>query len=127
EWSIPSPPPEYNFREIPVVRSRMPLWETDPVLVEGIPHGRHEEDTSHVTLGGADVGDQAWPDDESKMSAHDLGIHLPPPSMLPIYLAFSIALFFGGFMLHWAVPVVGIIGITLITFAFAFEPGHSGH
>lgn len=46
EWSIPSPPPEYNFRHIPVVRSRMPLWETDPVLNEGIPsraaRGRHQ-------------------------------------------------------------------------------------
>ena len=27
EWSIPSPPPEYNFAEEPVVRSRRPLWD----------------------------------------------------------------------------------------------------
>ena len=27
EWSIASPPPEYNFAEIPVVSSRHPLWE----------------------------------------------------------------------------------------------------
>jgi cytochrome c oxidase subunit I len=27
EWSIPSPPPEYNFATIPVVRSRRPLWD----------------------------------------------------------------------------------------------------
>ena len=38
EWSIPSPPPGYNFREIPVVHSRMPLWESDPQLTAGIPH-----------------------------------------------------------------------------------------
>ncbi|MDQ3388066.1 MAG: cytochrome c oxidase subunit I, partial [Gemmatimonadota bacterium] len=43
EWSIPSPPPEYNFREVPVVRSRMPLWEGDPTKEAGIPHGRNEE------------------------------------------------------------------------------------
>lgn len=34
EWSTTSPPPEYNFAEIPVVRSRRPLWDlkhpTDP-------------------------------------------------------------------------------------------------
>jgi cytochrome c oxidase subunit 1 len=34
EWSTPSPPPEYNFAEIPAVRSRRPLWDlkhpTDP-------------------------------------------------------------------------------------------------
>jgi len=27
EWSIPSPPPEYNFATIPEVRSRRPLWD----------------------------------------------------------------------------------------------------
>src|SRR5450432_4283750 len=27
EWSISSPPPEYNFASIPVVRSRRPLWD----------------------------------------------------------------------------------------------------
>jgi cytochrome c oxidase subunit I len=27
EWSIPSPPPEYNFATTPVVRSRRPLWD----------------------------------------------------------------------------------------------------
>jgi cytochrome c oxidase subunit I len=27
EWATPSPPPEYNFVTIPVVRSRRPLWD----------------------------------------------------------------------------------------------------
>ncbi len=27
EWSTASPPPEYNFAKIPVVRSRRPLWD----------------------------------------------------------------------------------------------------
>ncbi len=27
EWSVPSPPPSYNFLRIPVVASRHPLWE----------------------------------------------------------------------------------------------------
>jgi cytochrome c oxidase subunit 1 len=34
EWSVPSPPPAYNFAVIPVVHSRRPLWDlkhpTDP-------------------------------------------------------------------------------------------------
>ena len=27
EWSTPSPPPEYDFAQVPVVRSRRPLWD----------------------------------------------------------------------------------------------------
>jgi len=27
EWTIPSPPPDYNFAKIPVVKSRRPLWD----------------------------------------------------------------------------------------------------
>ena len=128
EWAMSSPPPEYNFAELPLVRSRMPLWETDPILREGIPHGRHEEDHDHVMLAGRDVATEVeYPDDESKMSAHDLGIHLPPPSVLPILLALALTVFFGGFMVHWAVTVIAGFGIALLIFAMAFEPGHSGH
>ncbi len=34
EWSVPSPPPAYNFATIPIVRSRYPLWD-DPKLALG--------------------------------------------------------------------------------------------
>jgi cytochrome c oxidase subunit 1 len=133
EWSIPSPPPVYNFRTIPVVHSRMPLWEGDPTKDGGIPHGRAEEDTERVRLMGADMGEVTYPDDENKMSAHDLGIHLPPPSFWPIVLAAGISLTFMGLIfrsmdgpLHWLwlLTVVGVGITTLAIFKFAFEPGH---
>jgi cytochrome c oxidase subunit 1 len=127
EWAMSSPPPEYNFAETPVVHSRMPLWEGDPTKEEGIPHGRKEEDTGHVKLAGAEVGEIEYPDDRNKMSAHDLGIHLPPPSYWPIVLAFAISLFFGGWIIHWSVAVAGGLLVLASAFAFAFEPGHSGH
>ncbi|HEX8320922.1 cytochrome c oxidase subunit I [Longimicrobium sp.] len=133
EWSIPSPPPVYNFRTIPVVHSRMPLWEGDPTKDGGIPHGRAEEDTEQVRLMGADMGEMTYPDDENKMSAHDLGIHLPPPSFWPIVLASGISLTFIGLIfrtmdgpLHWLwlLTVVGLAVTALSIFKFAFEPGH---
>jgi cytochrome c oxidase subunit 1 len=30
EWSIPSPPPDYNFAVLPTVTSRTPMWHGDP-------------------------------------------------------------------------------------------------
>src|SRR3954464_8316079 len=37
EWTIPSPPPEYNFKEIPLVTSRDELWHRKDTEDE---HGR---------------------------------------------------------------------------------------
>jgi cytochrome c oxidase subunit 1 len=136
EWSIPSPPPVYNFREIPVVRSRMPLWEGDPTKEPGIPHGRHDEDTETATFAGRPVGERPFPDEESKMSAHDLGIHLPPPSFWPIVLASGITLTFAGLIfrqvdgaLHnlWYLTVLGVAVTVVSIYSWAFEPGHGGH
>jgi cytochrome c oxidase subunit 1 len=125
EWAMSSPPPVYNFAEVPVVHSRMPLWEGDATKEAGIPHGRQAEDTETVTLAGMEVGEIEYPDDRNKMSAHDLGIHLPPPSYWPIILAFGITLFFGGFIIHWAVALVGAAVVFASVYGFALEPGHS--
>jgi hypothetical protein len=39
EWSIPSPPPEYNFAKIPRVTSRYPMWDMkSPGLTAEVPH-----------------------------------------------------------------------------------------
>ncbi len=51
EWSVPSPPPSYNFAQIPTVASRRPLWDlkhpedpdSDYEIVEPIPQERQEE------------------------------------------------------------------------------------
>jgi cytochrome c oxidase subunit 1 len=44
EWAIPSPPPPYNFRSIPVVTSRTPQWEAGPPrVVGGLADDKREE------------------------------------------------------------------------------------
>ncbi|ARO26262.1 cytochrome-c oxidase subunit 1 protein (plasmid) [Rhizobium sp. TAL182] len=68
EWAIPSPPPPYNFRHIPVVETREPLWmsgETLPVAT-GLRLDRRELIVSSVTSGEpeareASPADSIWP------------------------------------------------------------------
>jgi cytochrome c oxidase subunit I+III len=44
EWATSSPPPHYNFAEIPLVESRTALWlRSDPMpVVTGMPKDKHE-------------------------------------------------------------------------------------
>jgi cytochrome c oxidase subunit 1 len=57
EWSIPSPPPDYNFATIPTVTSRYPLWDVkSPALTADVPHSRKGDERNDVSIGGAHVG-----------------------------------------------------------------------
>ena len=101
EWSISSPPPEYNFAKIPVVHSIDPFW------VE------KRERTKTVSGGSGE-------DDE-----HD--IHLPQPSYWPFVA--SIGLFIGAYGLIYSEAIAGIVVATIggfITmvaiYAWSFEP-----
>jgi drug/metabolite transporter (DMT)-like permease len=67
------------------------------------------------------------------MSAHDLGIHLPPPSFWPIVLAAGVSSIFIGLIfrrvegpLHqlWYLMFAGVLTTILSMYAWAFEPGH---
>ena len=96
EWSIPSPPQEFNFPALPTVYSRDPLWE------QRRTHGEAPE--------------------PRRMSGE--GIHLPNPSFWPIVTALGIAVFFVGFLLGvnlWVILAGGGI-VALGIFAWAFEP-----
>src|SRR5919205_2160796 len=53
EWTIPSPPPEYNFATIPTIRSRYPLWDLkSPRLTADVPHTKAGEKRTAVEVAG---------------------------------------------------------------------------
>jgi cytochrome c oxidase subunit 1 len=109
EWSIPSPPPEYNFAEIPIVTHRDEFW-----------HRKYTEDDEGVLVrlpsGGAiDL------EDEARVSGH--GIHMPSPSYWPMVFAFSLPLMGWGFVYkNWWLLGVGVFVALFGLYAFALEP-----
>ena len=113
EWSIPSPPPEYNFAEIPDVHDRDDWWAR-----------KRREVRRAVPVGGGS-GDE---------EGHD--IHMPQPSYWPLVV--SIGILIGGFGLvypvaYYAIAAVGVFIGMVAVYAWSFEPvndpddDHSAH
>jgi cytochrome c oxidase subunit I+III len=111
EWSVESPPPEYNFAEIPTVSSRHPLWEggAPPALpalddaMESVPAVRSLalegafEKTSTITSGR-----DTRPSDV---------LEIPAPTVVPLVAAFGLAVFFVGLLID--AEVVGVLGVAI--------------
>src|SRR6185436_19029048 len=95
EWSIPSPPPEYNFAQIPMVTSRYPMWDlTHPERTAEIPHTATGWDEAkrqtgeHELPGGGHMADMAPVHIETETkTAKELGIPMPTPTIKPLFVA----------------------------------------
>ncbi len=89
EW-VHNPVPSYNFRSIPLIESRDPLWDQIG-LGEEIKQGRHYLATPtdrRLTMGSTTV--HAQPDQV---------IELPGPTYLPLVTGLCVAVFFISFLL----------------------------
>ena len=93
EWSIPSPPPEYNFAQLPVVTSRYPLWDLKhPEMTAGLAHSGPDAMTvtdSHAT---------PMHEETEYKNAADLGIPMPFPTIKPLFTALFLVLMFSGLL-----------------------------
>ena len=99
EWSIASPPPEYNFEEIPIVYDRDDWWSQKRRTVRRA-----------VPVGGGSY------------EAGEHSIHMPQPSYWPIVV--SIGLLIGAYGLVYSLVAVAIGGFIAMvaTYAWSFEP-----
>jgi cytochrome c oxidase subunit I+III len=115
EWSIPSPPPAYNFLHVPVVHGCEPLWEARAHTLE---HGSPPLPT-HVTGLEPDIRQVLTTTALDAMP--DLRPSFPEPSIWPFISAVATALLFvASIFTPWAV-VWGSIPVT-IAVAFWFWP-----
>src|SRR5438067_7641059 len=79
EWSIPSPPPDYNFAHVPRVTSRYPLCDVKTPHPEPPPQR-------------ASVSSRESP--RRPPTAKELGIPMPNPSIKPLFVALFMTLMF---------------------------------
>ena len=99
EWSISSPPPAYNFAEIPQVDGLDQYW---------IVKARAK------AAGQGDVPAEAHVDPRT--------IHMPSPSYWPIWIAAGTTLIAGGILSHFALSFVGGIFAMIGTIGWTNEP-----
>jgi cytochrome c oxidase subunit 1 len=139
EWSVPSPPPEYNFAEIPVVEARDDWWhrkyteDADGRLVrlpsggsddagDGEPVATETVASQTTTVESAAGATPAVPEHADHADGH--GIHLPSPSFYPLVLALGLpCLGYAAVFreIWWVVP--GLIFLLFGMFAWGLEPG----
>ncbi len=91
EWSIPSPPPEYNFAQIPEVTSRYPMWDLKaPDRTSGMDH-THPDAADIAAAHAVPVHEET-----ERRSAKELGIPMPFPTIKPMMVAIGIIVMFSG-------------------------------
>jgi cytochrome c oxidase subunit I+III len=112
EWSTSSPPPDYNFAAVPIIASRHPLWDQQP-----LPLGTSGPELATESLGATGAAQRQTPITGGLDASPESGMVVPQPSALPIMLAFGIAVFFAGLLVSAQIVLIcgAIIGVTGIT------------
>jgi cytochrome c oxidase subunit 1 len=107
EWLTPSPPPHYNFAEIPTVRHRDEVW-----------HRKYSEDEVGrpvpVVAGAAHEPDE---DEE-----HHPNIHMPDPSYFPLIASLGLPVIGYGLIYWWPAAILGGLITLGGLFGWSLEP-----
>ena len=120
EWATSSPPAPYNFRKIPLVRSREPLWDEAPTGVEGeaemeplVEEGPLALSTERRETLGTSILD-ARPEQR---------IVLPGPTWLPLLTALVVGFTFIGVMIDLILVPIGAFLVFVAIVAWHWPTG----
>jgi cytochrome c oxidase subunit 1 len=104
EWSIPSPPPAYNFAEVPLVQQLDDFW-----------HRKYTEDDEGRLLPRPEQPPEPQPADHE--------VHLPSPSYYPLLASAGLPVIAYSMIYRaWAVAVLGGIVLLAGLYGWAIEP-----
>jgi len=110
EWSVSSPPPHYNFHNLPVVQGRYPIWQAteDAPVVRGLSTTKRETLVTSVM--------DAQP---------ELKFEIPGPSIWPSLVALATGVtFIAGIFTPWAFLVGAILAGAALTGWFFGDPNY---
>lgn len=119
EWATSSPPSPYNFRKIPTVISRTPLWDNQETEAHPSRLYATEDESDpyqRETLGTTVISGRV-----------NAVFSMPRNSLLPFFLALSLALFFVAFLLNqWIIVAIAIVvsAVFIILWTLPDSPLH---
>jgi cytochrome c oxidase subunit I+III len=106
EWATSSPPPEYNFEAVPVVASRHPLWDQQP-----LPVADSGSDDATWAFGPAGAHEHTTPVTGGLRAAPERTMQIPEPTILPFVFAAGLAVFVVGLLAE--ALIVGVVGLAI--------------
>lgn len=110
EWTIPSPPPHYNFVTIPEIHSREPAWD--------MKYGHDSEGSMPIErpdAPGAQLYNEAEEEDHPE-------IHMPSPSYWPLVVAAGIGIAGALFIVGPWYSSIGLVIAMIGLYSWAAEP-----
>jgi cytochrome c oxidase subunit I len=104
EWSLPSPPPEYNFAQIPDVHSRYPLWD------------KRAGDDEHPAINLVEG-----------RSPEEMGIVMPYNTIKPMIVAAGMVTMFLGLMFWHPAIYIGALVMIVMLYWWLLSPIEPHH